>query len=82
VNGSLNFGPSFFDRVTIPSDWVYDKDDERCVEDSSKALPIGIGIGVLFIFLIASGFWCFIFPRYFMPQVPREVNLPINTDIE
>jgi hypothetical protein len=85
VNGSLNPGPCFYDRKTIPHDWIYDKKDERCVDDSSKALPsplrVGLGVGVLIIFLVASGFWCFIFPRYFMPQVPREVDLPINTEI-
>jgi hypothetical protein len=87
VNGSLNPGPCFSDSTAngVVADWLYDKTDERCIDDSSKALPmpvrIGLGVGVLIIFLIASSFWCFIYPKYFMPQAPQEKDLPINTDV-
>jgi hypothetical protein len=87
VNGSLNPGPCFFDQVRKApvADWLYDKKDQRCIDDSSKALPtglrIGVGIGVLVIFLIASSFWCFIYPKFFMPQPPQDKDLPINTDV-
>jgi hypothetical protein len=69
----------------IDPNWGYDKSEKRCKDQSSKALPtpvrIGVGIGVLIIFLIASSFWCFIYPKFFMPQLPIDRDLPINTDI-